>query len=836
MHRRPRTVRPILLTGLVLSLLAPPARAAAPDGNVEWAGLSHVGTSDRRPLCPVSGESFQVRFQAWRNDLTSAWVHVVAGATITDVPATRIGVRGPYDVWAATVPATAASTESYWIGLTDGALTDYLSVTGPGHTVPVDGGWTLDFGTLAHAPMGATLVSGGAVFKVWAPAAVGCVVRGDFNGWTTANPLAKVGEYFIGRVAGANDLAEYKYFFNNATWNTDPYARWLDAANGPYNARIENPFRYAWGDTGYAFPAADSLVIYQLHVGTFCGLNDPYGAASLPSTYNQVAARVGHLKELGVNAVMLNPVTEFPGDWSAGYNPITAFSPEWKYGAPDDLKHLVDTLHRNGIAVILDIVWNHFSDADNFLWNYDGTQEWFSVPNVTTAWGSQAAFEKGAVSDYYANSARYWFEEFHVDGFRMDATSAMTAGSPPHSTAGWTLMGRLNNEKANRSADRITIAEQLPSDPAYSTPTSSGGAGFDAQYQMSFRDGVRNAIFAAAFGDPNMNDVRNGLVGSGPYLSGAKAVNYVQLHDEAWPSSGGQRLVKTIDSTAPNDDVWAQGRSKLAEGLTFLSQGIPAMLMGDEWLENIDFGPAPGGGGRIDWSKKVTYAPIFHFYQRLLALRRTVPALWASAPTYVSQVNEGGNVIAYRRLDGAGNPVMVIANFSNTDYPFYRFGVPVPGDWTELLNSQDPQYGGSGPVNGGTLATDPTAYDVFGQSLAINLPKMTLAVFAPASYLVGVAPTPRTADLELSAAWPNPARAGARVTYALAEHTTGSLAVVDVTGRVVRTLVSGPLPAGRHAIAWDGADARGRAAPPGLYFLRLATPQGTRSTRLAIVR
>jgi 1,4-alpha-glucan branching enzyme len=659
-------------------------------------------------------------------------------------------------------------------------------------------------------------------------------VKGDWNGWA-GNGLTKVGEYFVGRVpSGVVDRAQYKFFFptrlTDGGYAPDPRARGLNAPNN-YNAYVENPFRYAWGDSNYTFPALDSLVIYQLHVGTFAGYNDPAGAVTYPSGYRAVAARVSHLKELGVNAVQLNPVTEFPGDESAGYNPITAFSPEWKYGTPDDFKYLVDVLHANGIAVILDIVWNHISPTDNFMWNYDGVQEWFETPDVQTGWGSQAAFNKQGVVDYYANSAQYWFDEFHVDGFRMDATSAMTPGI--HSTSGWQLMQRLNNEKANRWADRFTIAEQLPSNSAYSTPTSLGGAGFDVQYQMLWRDNLRQAVFDAALGDPSMNNVRAALMGSGAYISGVKAYNYVQLHDEAWPSSGGQRMVKTIDPTAPYDDIWAQGRTKLAEGLTLLSPGVPAFLMGDEWLESIDFGTS--ATNRIDWSKKVTYAPIFRFYQKLLLLRRTLPALRASAATYVSHVNEAGNVIAYRRLDAAGNPVMVIANFSNTDYPSYRFGVPVSGNWSELVNSQDTQYGGTGPANPGLRVTEAVANDAWAQSLVVALPKMTLAVFAPTAAL-DVPAVSRAGGLELSAPWPNPSRGGSRLSFTLPGRTSGSLAILDLAGRTVRTLAFGTLEAGLHTVAWDGADASGRMASPGLYFARLSTGLGTRATRIAIVQ
>lgn len=832
MHPSFRLLAAVVIGAAVLHPM--PTLAASADGVVEWAGVSHVAFQDRRPLCPVNGESFQVRFQTWRNDLTAASVHVVANGIPTDVPAAKVGVRGPYDVWAATLPATAATTESYWIALTDGALTDYLSVGGLSHATPVDGGWVLDFTTYAHAPVGATLVNGGAaVFKVWAPTVASAYVRGSFNGWGTT-ALTKVGEYFIAKVANVADRAEYKFWFptraTDSGYAPDPRARGLNSG-GSYNSYVENPFRFAWTDSAFVTPGFERMVVYQLHVGSFAGLNDPIAGAPNPSRYADVAARVAHLKDLGVNVVQLNPVTEFPSNNSAGYNPITQFSPESYYGTPDQFKSLVNTLHANGIAVTLDIVWNHFSPSDNFLWNYDGTQQWFETPDLQTPWGSQAAFGKAAVADYFANSAQHWLQEYHLDGFRMDATGYMNPGV--HSASGWALMQRLNSEKQNRFADKICIAEQLPGNDWITMPVASGGAGFDAQYHMTFRDNVRGAIFAAASGDPSMNNVRTALLGS-TWIGGTRALNYVQLHDEAWPSSGGQRLVKTIDSTAPHDDLYARGRTMLAEGLTLTAAGIPAILMGDEWLESNDFNP--DGTGRIDWAKKTTYNGVFQFYKKLIGWRTSLGALAASSATHVFHVNEGGNVIAFRRTDGAGNAVVVIANFSNTDYGSYRIGVPAPGNWTELVNSQDPQYGGSGPVNTGSLPASATPYDGFNQSLVLALPKMTFAVLAPLSYVgVDPAPAPAATALALAAPWPNPAHDGATLRFALPHPGDATLAIYDLGGRRVRTLVSGARAAGSHAVHWDGLDDSGAPAPAGLYFVRLAAGREVRSARLVRV-
>jgi 1,4-alpha-glucan branching enzyme len=822
------------LLALLLAALSPAiALAAGQDNNVEWAGLSHVAWQDRRPLCPVANEAFTVRFQTWTNDLTSARVSVTDGGAPFWVNAAKIGTRGPYDIWEASIPATATSTPSYWIELSDGTDSDYLSVGGVSDGTPVDGGWGLNFTNYSHAPIGATPVSGGgAVFKVWAPASTGANVRGSFSGWGAGTPLTKVGEYFSGRVAsGVPVLSQYKFYFNNSVWNTDPRARGLDASNGPYNAILQNPFGYVWQHDDFVTPPHDQLVVYQLHTGTFAGRNDPVPGAAFPTRYQDVAARVSHLAELGVNAVMLNPITEFPGDESAGYNPITAFSPEWKYGTPDQFKAMVDSLHGRGIAVLLDIVWNHLSPTDNFLWNYDGSQQWFDSPTaVDTPWGSQADFDKLAVRDYYANSALQWLEEYRLDGFRMDATDYMNLAA--QAANGWALMQRMNDEMDNRWADKFAVAEQLPNDDYVTRPTSLGGAGFDAQYHDAFTDNLRQEILDAALGDPEMSKIRNIILGSGTYISGSKAFNYFELHDEAWPSSGGQRMAKTIDTTAPHNDLYARGRTKLAQGLLMFAPGVPAFLMGDEWLEDTDFGA--NFGNRIDWSKKTTYADYFAYFKKVIELRRTIEAFRAGQFVHVFHVNEGGNVLAFRRTDSQGTPFVVIANFSNTNYPAYRIGAPQTGNWVERVNSQSSAYGGNGQDNPGQIATDAISSDGFSQSIAISVPQMALIVLAPYS-TVGVEGAGTRGGVRFTRVSPLPARHGTTFEFTLPSDGDVRLEIFDVGGRRIATPHSGPMAAGAHAIRWDGADANRRAAGSGLYFAKLMQGGASDTRRVPVL-
>lgn len=804
------------------SILHAPSRAAAPDGNVEWAGISHLPTMDRRPLCPVDGEAFDVLFQTYANDLTGARVRVDDGVPLW-VTASRISVRGPYDVWSASIPATAESRLTYYVELTDGGDVDYLGTGGLSDGPPSGSEFEVDFGTLDHAPVGATLLpGGGAIFKVWSPSRSTVHVRGEFNGWGLGNPMSKVGDHFIGRVPGASDRQMYKFYFEGSHWNTDARARAL-APGDNYNAIIEDPFRYAWLSEGFTPPPFEEMVIYQLHVGTFAGRNDPYGTTPFPSRYQDVALRASHLAELGVNAVMLNPITEFPWDYSAGYNPITSWAPESVYGDPDDLKAMIDALHAEGIAVLLDIVWNHFSYSDNFLWQYDGTQLYFDDPAVETPWGSQADFDADGVRDYYVESALLWLEEYGLDGFRMDATGYMNID--PQAASGWSLMQRLNDAMNGRCVQKIAIAEQLPDNSWVTRPTSLGGAGFDSQYHDAFTDRLREELFDAAFGDPEIWKITDIVDGSGPYLEQGYVTNYLELHDEAWPSSGGQRMVKSIDGTFPHDDSWAKGRTKLGQGLVMTAPGIPAILQGTEWLEDSDFGT--DAGNRIDWSKRTTYAGIFDYYRDLIALRIGNPALRADAGLQIFHTNEAANVIGFQRF-GGGEVLVVAANFGNSDRASYRIGLPQPGEWYEALNSQAPEYEGTGPTNPGTITAESVAYDGYAQSAAISIPKAGLVILRSGSLTSVGEAAPRGA--RILRASPNPFNPRTTIAFSLPAGGRARVRIHDLAGRVVRTLADRTFADGVHTVTWDGRGDRGNAAASGVYLVILETPGGTRRT------
>ncbi|MFQ5495137.1 MAG: alpha amylase N-terminal ig-like domain-containing protein, partial [Phycisphaerae bacterium] len=239
---------------LTLSVVLP---AADLDNNVEWSGITHVTFQDRRPLCPLDGESFAVQVRTWSDDLTSVTVWVDDGAaSLTSVGAAMIGTRGPYDVWQAQIPATTSEVLTYYFQLTDGTDSDYLGADGMTNTPPAGAEFVIDYVTLSHAPLGATPhPAGGTVFNVWAPNPTSAYVRGEFNGWGLSNPMTRDGDFFRVFIPSAEPGRMYKFFFNpGGVWKPAARARDLNPADN-YNARIADPFGHAWNDAGFQTPA-----------------------------------------------------------------------------------------------------------------------------------------------------------------------------------------------------------------------------------------------------------------------------------------------------------------------------------------------------------------------------------------------------------------------------------------------------------------------------------------------------------------------------------------------------------------------------------------------------
>jgi len=704
--------------GISLVCLLGTATFSQIDGVVQSGLISHSDSTDRRPICPMSGEGFDVLFQTAAGDASNARVGIdddVDGANIVWVDASVQTTRGPYNLWRATIPASGANRRAYIIEVNDGAARQYLSTVGTGASLPPASiWWTLDFTTLSHAPYGATPTSAGTVFRVWAPGATSAQVRGAFTtpAWGVGPAMTKRGDDFFGVVASAIVGQEYKYYFNNTLWKSDPRAAFLNNANG-YNSRITDQLAYAWELPDFTPAHRDRWVVYQLHVGSFAGLNDPMGNFTRVATYREVGDRAAHLHELGINAVQVNPINEFPGTNSGGYNPLSMFAWESAHGTPDDLKYMVDKLHARGIAVMLDVVWNHFSSSDNFLWQFDGTQVYYDNPNVNTPWGPQADFDRAAVRKYFLDSVEHVMGTFNMDGYRHDAAFEITGAS--QALSGQQLIRAHNDLIDRRFADAHSLAE-IYNNSAWNT--SPAGMNFDGQYHEAFKNAIIDAISASASGNPDMARLAATIDGSGTWVEGTRVLNYYELHDDAWPLNNSQRAVREIDTSFPHDDRYAKGRTKLGNGLAILARGMPEILQGTEWLESNGW-----ESQKIDWSKKTTYAGIFNFYRDLIALRTTEPALFANSYGNAFHINDTSNLIAFERSIGTGGAYVVLANFSNADIASYSIGLPRAGRWDVALNSESAAYlgRGIGPING-CVPLSATPRDGFAQSTTLTVP------------------------------------------------------------------------------------------------------------------
>src|SRR5262245_8971347 len=361
--------------------------------------------------------------------------------------------------------------------------------------------------TSSRPGMGAVPYDGGTSFRVWAPHAERVAVAGTFNDWSAdANPLASEGNgYWSADVAGAVSGAEYKYVLisgGQALWRLDPYAREVTGSAG--NSVVYRS-EFDWGDEQFIMPRWNELVIYELHVGTF---NDTPGGQ--PGDLAGAIARLPYLRELGVNAIELMPPMEFAGGFSWGYNPAYPFAIEHDYGGPDAFKAFVTAAHAQGIAVIFDVVYNHFGPADLSTWQFDGWSEngkggiyFYNDWRSTTDWGeTRFDYGRGEVRQYLCDNALRWLETRFVDGLRWDSVGSIRNVFNQNNDAshdipdGWSLMQWINSEIRQRQPWKITIAEDMKDNEWITKDTAVGGAGFGAQWGDAFLRTVRAAMLA----------------------------------------------------------------------------------------------------------------------------------------------------------------------------------------------------------------------------------------------------------------------------------------------------------------------------------------------------
>ncbi|MBV8979911.1 MAG: malto-oligosyltrehalose trehalohydrolase [Acidimicrobiia bacterium] len=573
---------------------------------------------------------------------------------------------------------------------------------------------------------------------VWAPNAARVeVVVGE--GERVAMELAGDG-WWWSEVASLAPGQDYRFSLDGGDPMPDPRSPWQPAGvHGP--SRVVDHAAFGWTDSSWStFDLADA-VVYELHIGTF----SPEG------TFDGAVPYLDHLVDLGVNTVEVMPVNQFPGARGWGYDGVDLYAPQHEYGGPDGFKRLVDACHARGLAVILDVVYNHLGPDGNYL----GAFGPYFTDRYSTPWGMAPNLD-GAESDnvrsFIVDNAVMWMRDYHVDGLRLDATHAIVDMSALH------ILEQLVDAVWALDPTRWVIAESDRNDPRLVWARGGGGYGLDAQWSDDFHHALHAALtgerqgYYADFGP--LADIatawRNAYVYDGRYsvfrrrhhgrspgagISGARFFGYLQDHDQVGNRARGDR----------SSHLLTQPHLEAAAALVLLSPFVPMLFQGEEWgastpfqyftdhqdpelakavsegraREHAGFGgevpdpqdPATFERSRLDWRERESspHRELLEWHRLLLALRRSdaVAALRGAklGDDHVAW-DEGGRWLVIDR-----GPVAIVANVGE-----HAVRVPLPGASNRELLAASPSCGEAVAVHGDAVELPPGAAVLGGVS------------------------------------------------------------------------------------------------------------------------
>jgi 1,4-alpha-glucan branching enzyme len=623
-------------------------------------------------------------------------------------------------------------------------------------------------------PMGANLVADGATFKVWAPKAKSVHVIGEFNNRKRdeSSLLNKDSRgIWQGFIPGVKDRQRYLFYVVGAGSEgpkRDPYARELEA---PFPSDcIVRKTDFPWHNTGYVTPEFQNFVIYQLHVGTFFTPHLP----GKGGTFLDVARKIPHLAELGITAVQLLPIQEFQTQFSLGYNGTDYYSPEMdfavadaaltpylaeinqlleakglqRYGGADlhgemnQLKSLIDLCHIHGIAVLLDLVYNHAGGefGDQSLYFFDRQSETGGRANsLYFGQGEHAGglifdFGKPEVREFLIQNARFFLDEYRVDGFRHDQVSVIDHDGAPH---GWSFCQDLTSTLNFHRASALQLAEYWNVNP-YIVKAPREGTGFDTTLTDGLRIAIRDVIGNASQPDDrplNMHGLANSLWPFG-FAEPWQFVQGPENHDIVYRDRE-QRVARIGDPSNPRS-WYGRSRARVATGLSLTAPGIPMFFMGQEFLEDKqwadDFQNHKGLLLYWDGLDRGDRQMIDHlrFTRELIRLRWKYSGLRGNGLRVITAHDENRVLAFHRWVEGQGHDVVVVVHLSPFHRMNYRIGFPGSGRWKEVFNSDvyenwvNPNTAG----NGGEIHADLQPLHGFDASASLVLPANSLLVFA----------------------------------------------------------------------------------------------------------
>lgn len=558
-------------------------------------------------------------------------------------------------------------------------------------------------------PFGAQLLSDGRVrFRLWAPAArtVELVLESDSGAAPLITAPRPVRDGWLELItAEAHAGSRYRYRINGEALVPDPAARQNpQGVHGP--SEVVDPESFDWTDDDWRARPWPESVIYELHVGTFT----PEG------TFAGVARKLEHLQRLGVTAIELMPIAEFPGTRGWGYDGVLPYAPASAYGSPADLKSLVCAAHAHGIAVMLDVVYNHLGPEGNFLHLYAPR---FFTERHATPWGAAIDFESPgsrAVRDFFIHNTLYWLEEYHLDGLRLDAVHAIFDRGEPHIL---TEIAQAARQGPGRERPVYLVLENLANEARWLGP-AGGSDSFDAQwnddwhhclhvlltgesdsYYRDYQQRPRSMLCRAlAEGFAFQGETSLHLGGPRGERSGhlphSAFVNFLQNHDQVGNRARGERLVRLARS---------ETALRAAAAVLLLAPSPPMLFMGEEWAAPepfpyfCDFEPALAGKVRegrlhelahfhepipdpcdaatmaaahLEWRRlaEPAHSRMFDHYRRLLAIRRRdiMPLLHRIVSGACIGFDPGGAFAVDWILEGGG-VLHLLANLRDATAP-----------------------------------------------------------------------------------------------------------------------------------------------------------------------
>ena len=583
-------------------------------------------------------------------------------------------------------------------------------------------------------------------FIVWAPNARSVSLVGDFNGWEArSTPMEKLeGGIWAVFVGGLKDGALYKYCIEGADGKTvlksDPFAAW-GQCGGETASMVWDGGEFSWGDEGYMRRRAgrsfmtSPMSIYEVHPGSWRDL--PGGVS-----YRTLAdALADYCLDMGYTHVELMPVTEYPYDASWGYQVTGYYSPTSRYGSPDDFKYFVDRLHGAGIGLIMDWVPAHFPRDQHGLAMFDGTPQ-FECKERRMAehpeWGT-LIFDYGSkqVQSFLISSACKFFEEFHIDGIRVDAVSSMLylnygrrdGEYTPNKDGGYInlealdFLQKLNSTVLTSYPGAVTIAEESTAFPLITAPPDVGGVGFCLKWDMGFMHDTLDYMEL----DPYFRSFNhNKLTFSMMY---AFSENYVLAysHDEVVHCKRSM-----LDKMSGDyDQKFASLRTLY--GFQFGHPGKKLTFMGSEFGQFIEW----------NWEKQLDWLllgfprhlELQNYCRALNRLYTQYPALYTVDHSWdgfrwLNVDDSGRSSVAFlRSAKEQDSYVVCVCNFTPVDYKGFVLGLPAPGTLKEILNSNDVQYGGTGEGNEQMIHSKKQPFMDMEHSAAIDLPGMSAVFF-----------------------------------------------------------------------------------------------------------